>query len=79
MRAEVLYLYQLHDSPLSGGHFAADKTLSRIKQRFWRPGILQHVRVARRDQRLEKVEKLTDKQLKQKRRFVLLPQILWDP
>ena len=26
MRADVLY--QLHDSPLSGGHFAADKTLS---------------------------------------------------
>ena len=27
MRAEVLH--QLHDSPLSGGHFAAEKTLSR--------------------------------------------------
>ena len=32
MRAEVLY--QLHDSPLSRGHFA-EKNLSRIKRRFW--------------------------------------------
>ena len=37
MRPEVLY--QLHDSPLSGGHFATEKTLSRIKQRFWWPGL----------------------------------------
>ena len=37
MRTEVLH--QLHDSPLSGGHFAAEKTLSRIKQRFWWPGL----------------------------------------
>ena len=41
MRAEVLY--QLHDSPLSGGHFAAEKTLSRIKQRFWWPGLRSSV------------------------------------
>ena len=26
--------YQLHDSPLSGGHFGVKKTLARIKQRF---------------------------------------------
>ena len=32
MREEILY--QLHDSPLSGGHFAVEKTLSRIKQRL---------------------------------------------
>ena len=37
MRIEILY--QLHDSPLSGGHFAAEKTMSRIKQRFWWPGL----------------------------------------
>ena len=41
MRAEVLH--QLHDSPLSGGHFAAEKTLSRIKQRFWWPGLRSSV------------------------------------
>ena len=29
-------LYQLHDSPLSGGNFAVEKTLSR---RFWWPGL----------------------------------------
>ena len=37
MRAEVLY--QLHDSPLSGGHFAVEKIMSRIRQRFWWPGL----------------------------------------
>ena len=36
MRNEILY--QLHDSPLSRGHFAVEKTLSRNKQRFWWPG-----------------------------------------
>ena len=45
MRAEVLY--QLHDSPLSGGHFAVEKTMSRIKQRFWwlgwRSSIEKHI------------------------------------
>ena len=41
MRAEVLY--QLHDSPLSGRHFAAEKTLSTIKQRFWWPGLRSSV------------------------------------
>ena len=30
MRIEILY--QLHDSPLNGGHFAVEKTMSRIKQ-----------------------------------------------
>ena len=37
MRDEILY--QLHDSPLSGGHFAVEKTMSRIKQRFWWSGL----------------------------------------
>ena len=37
MRNEILY--QLHDSPLSGGHFAVEKTMSRNKQRFWWPGL----------------------------------------
>ena len=32
MREDILY--QLHDSPMSGGHFDVDKTLARIKQRF---------------------------------------------
>ena len=41
MRAEVFH--QLHDSHLSGGHFAAEKTLSRIKQRFWWPGLRSSV------------------------------------
>ena len=27
-------LYQLHDSPMSGGHFGVEKTLARIEQRF---------------------------------------------
>ena len=37
MRNEVLY--QLHDSPTSGGHFGVEKTLARIKQRFWWPSL----------------------------------------
>ena len=37
MRNEILY--QLHDSPMSGGHFAVEKTLARIKQRFWWPSL----------------------------------------
>ena len=37
MRNEILY--QLHDSPLSGGHFGVEKTLPRIKQRFWWPSL----------------------------------------
>ena len=32
MRNEILY--QLHDSPKSGGHFGVENTLARIKQRF---------------------------------------------
>ena len=35
MRNEILY--QLHDSPKKGGHFGVEKTLARIKQRFWWP------------------------------------------
>ena len=41
MRKEILY--QLHDSPLSGGHFAVEKTLARIKQRFWWPALRSSV------------------------------------
>ena len=37
IRQEVLY--QLHDAPTSGGHFAVEKTLARIRQRFWWPFI----------------------------------------
>ena len=33
MHQEILY--QLHDAPTSGGHFAVEKTLARIRQRFW--------------------------------------------
>ena len=32
-------LYQLHNSPLSGGHFCFDKTLAEIKQRLWWPSL----------------------------------------
>ena len=28
---------KLHDSPMSGGHFGVEKTLAKIKQRFWWP------------------------------------------
>ena len=35
MRQEILN--HLHDAPTSGGHFAVEKTLVRIKQRFWWP------------------------------------------
>ena len=31
--------YQLHDSPMSGGNFGVEKTLARIKQRFWWPSL----------------------------------------
>ena len=37
MQNEILY--QLHDSPISGGHFGVEKTLARIKQRFWWPSL----------------------------------------
>ena len=37
MRNDILY--QLHDSPMSGGHFGVEKTLARIKQRFWWPSL----------------------------------------
>ena len=37
MRNEIMY--QLHDSPMSGGHFSVEKTLAGIKQRFWWPSI----------------------------------------
>ena len=30
-------LYQMHDSPMSGGHFGVKETLASIKQRFWWP------------------------------------------
>ena len=33
MRNEILY--QLHDSPISGGYCGVEKTFARIKQRFW--------------------------------------------
>ena len=40
-------LYQLHDGPTSGVHLAVEKTLARIKQRFWwtfmRSNIEQHI------------------------------------
>ena len=32
-------LYQLHDSPVSDGHFGVEKTLARIKQRSWWPSL----------------------------------------
>ena len=32
-------LYQLHNSPRSGGHFGVEKTLAGLKQRFWWPSI----------------------------------------
>ena len=35
LRQEILY--QLHDAVTSGGHFAVEKTLARIRQRFWWP------------------------------------------
>ena len=41
MRLEVLY--QLHDAPTSGGHFAVEKTLARSRQRFWWPFLRSHV------------------------------------
>ena len=37
LRNEIFY--QLHDSPMNGGHFGVDKTLARIKQRFWWPSL----------------------------------------
>ena len=37
MRNEILY--QLHDSTMSGGHYGVEKTLARIKQRFWWPSL----------------------------------------
>ena len=37
MRNEILY--HLHDSPMSDGHFGIEKTLTRIKQRFWWPSL----------------------------------------
>ena len=39
LRADALQ--QLHDSPVSGGHMAVEKTLDRIRQRFWWPGMRQ--------------------------------------
>ena len=36
-RKEILE--QLHDSPVSGGHFAFKKTLNRVRQRFWWPSM----------------------------------------
>ena len=40
-RKEILD--QLHASPVSGGHFAVEKTLRRIRQRFWWPHKRQDV------------------------------------
>ena len=42
MRNEILY--QLHDSPMSGGHFGVEKILARIKQRFWLPSLKTSVK-----------------------------------
>ena len=37
LRNEILY--QLRDSPMSGGHFGVEITLARIKQKIWWPSI----------------------------------------
>ena len=37
MRNEIWY--QLHCSPISGGHFGVEKNLARIRKRFWWPSI----------------------------------------
>ena len=42
MRQEVCY--QLHDAPTSGGHFAVEKTLARIRHRFWWPFMRSNVK-----------------------------------
>ena len=42
MRNEILY--QLHDSPMSCEHFGVEKTLARIKQRFWWPSLKTSVK-----------------------------------
>ena len=36
-RKEILE--QKHDSPVSGGHFAFEKTLNRVRHRFWWPSM----------------------------------------
>ena len=41
MRQEVLY--HLYDAPTSGGYFVVEKTLTRIKQRFWWPFMRSNV------------------------------------
>ena len=41
IRREVLY--ELHDAPTSGVHFAVEKTLTRIRQRFWWPFMRSNV------------------------------------
>ena len=41
MRQE--FLYQLHDAPTSGGHFAVEKTSVRIRQKFWWPFLRSNV------------------------------------
>ena len=41
MRNEIFY--QLHDSPMSGGHFGVEKTLASIKQRFCWPSLKRSV------------------------------------
>ena len=41
IRNEILY--QLHDSSKSGGHFGIEKTLARIKKRFWWPSFKRSV------------------------------------
>ena len=42
-RQEILK--QLHDNPLSGGHMASQKTIDRIKQRFWWPNLSRDVKL----------------------------------
>ena len=37
MRNEISY--QLHKSPMGGGHFGVEKTLARLKQIFWWPSL----------------------------------------
>ena len=38
------FLYQLHDSPMSGAHFGVEKTLARNTQRFWWPSLKTSVK-----------------------------------
>jgi hypothetical protein len=39
----ISLLYSYHDNPLIGGHFAIKRTLNKIKQQFWWPGMKSSV------------------------------------